>query len=151
MCNCREMEKDGRTKSISMKKYSFQISMKFPASATKIYALLTQARYIKQWSGQQGKIQLTVGGKFELFNGWVKGVVLAFQREKMISVTWKPIEWSAKTQASIVTVLLTSYRAETKLQVKHFGFPSKKEANQHKKGWNQFVFQPLKTYLLYIE
>jgi uncharacterized protein YndB with AHSA1/START domain len=130
-----------------MKAYSFTISTSFPFSSETVFTALTNARQIAVWSGQNGKVQPTIGGKMELFDGWVKGIVLAYELGKRLSFTWKPSEWAKEKQASIVTCHFTPTKTGTKLTLKHSGFPNDSELQSHKVGWTEFVFDPLKMYL----
>ena len=130
-----------------MKAKSFTISASFPFSAETVFTALTNARQIAVWSGQNGKVQPTIGGKMELFDGWVKGIVLAYELGKRLSFTWKPSEWAKEKQASIVTCHFIPTKTGTKLTLKHSGFPNDSELQSHKVGWTEFVFDPLKMYL----
>jgi uncharacterized protein YndB with AHSA1/START domain len=130
-----------------MKAKSFTISTSFPFSSEAVFTALTNAHQISVWSGQSGKVQPTIGGKIELFDGWVKGIVLAYESAKRLSFTWKPSEWAKEKQASIVTCHFKSTRTGTKLILKHSGFPNDSELQSHKEGWTEFVFDPLKIYL----
>ena len=130
-----------------MKVKSFTISASFPFSSETVFKALTNTRQIAAWSGQSGKVQPTIGGKIELFDGWVKGIVLAYEPGKRLSFTWKPAEWAKEKQASIVTCLFKPTKTGTKLTLKHSGFPNESELQSHKAGWTEFVFDPLKMYL----
>jgi uncharacterized protein YndB with AHSA1/START domain len=130
-----------------MKAKSFAISASFPFSSEAVFMALTNPRQITIWSGQSGKVQPTIGGKMELFDGWVKGIVLAYEFGKRLSFTWKPSEWAKEKQASIVTCHFKQTRTGTKLILKHSGFPNDSELQSHKEGWTEFVFDPLKMYL----
>jgi uncharacterized protein YndB with AHSA1/START domain len=130
-----------------MKTKSFTLSASFPFSSEAVFTALTNARQISVWSGQRGTVQPTIGGKMELFDGWVKGKVLAYEPGKRLSFTWKPSEWAKENQASIVTCNFTPTKIGTKLTLKHSGFPNDSELQSHKVGWREFVFDPLKMYL----
>lgn len=130
-----------------MKTKSFTLSLLFPFSPEDIFTALTNARQIAAWSGQAGKIQPTIGGKMELFDGWVKGNVLAYESGKRLSFTWKPAEWATESQSSIVTCDFKSTKTGSKITLKHAGFPNDSELQSHKVGWTEFVFDPLKMYL----
>jgi uncharacterized protein YndB with AHSA1/START domain len=130
-----------------MKTKSFTISASFPFPAEAVFTALTNARQIAKWSGQNGKVQPTIGGKMELFDGWVKGIVLAYESGKRLSFTWKPSEWAKENKASIVTCHFKPTKTGTKLTLKHSGFPNDGERQSHKIGWTEFVFEPLNMYL----
>ncbi|RPI04576.1 MAG: hypothetical protein EHM64_09540 [Ignavibacteriae bacterium] len=130
-----------------MKSNSFTLSTSFPADPDLVFAALTNGRRIAAWSGQKGKVQPAIGGKIELFDGWVTGVVLAYESSKRLAFTWKPSEWPKEHQASIVTCLFKPTKTGTKLTLKHSGFPNDGEMQSHKDGWSEFVFEPLSLYL----
>jgi uncharacterized protein YndB with AHSA1/START domain len=130
-----------------MKVKSFTLSITFPFPSETVFTALTNIRQIAAWSGQRAKVQPIIGGKMELFDGWVKGIVLAYETGTRLSFTWKPAEWAIDQQASIVTCRFTSTKTGTRLTLKHSGFPSDSEMQSHKDGWTEFVFDPLKMYL----
>ncbi len=131
-----------------MKSLTIKAAVVIKATSNDIFDALTNSKQMLEWSGQKGVVQPTIGGKFEMFNGWVKGTVLGFERGKLLVVTWKPKEWNRDTVSSIVTYKFAEVKEGTKIMVTHTGFPNSKEAQNHKEGWTQFVFEPLKTYLL---
>ena len=130
-----------------MKTKSFKLSTSFSFPSKSIFTAFTNAQQIKAWSGQRGRVQPIVGGKMELFDGWVTGIVLAYESGKYLSFTWKPSEWVKENQASIVTFYLKPTKSGSKLILKHSGFPNDGELQSHKDGWKEFVFDPLKMYL----
>jgi uncharacterized protein YndB with AHSA1/START domain len=130
-----------------MKPLTIKVSIILKASAAEIFSALTESKEIIKWSGQKGKVQPTIGGKFEMFDSWLKGTVLGFERGKLLVVTWKPEEWSKDTAPSIVTYKFSNTKSGTKVSITQTGFPNSKEAESHRDGWMQFVFEPLKSYL----
>ena len=130
-----------------MDKKSFSLSASFPYSADLVFNALTQARRIAVWSGQYGKIQPIIGGRMELFDGWVHGIVLAYEQGKRLSFTWKPVEWDKEQRATLVTCRFISMRTGSQLRLRHSGFPNNSELQHHREGWEEFVFNPLKAYL----
>lgn len=131
----------------AMKIKSFTISASFPCSSEVVFTAFSNARKIAVWSGQRGKVQPTIGGTMELFDGWVKGIVLAYESGKRLSFTWKPAEWADEYQSSIVTCTFKPTKTGSTFTVKHSGFPNNSELKSHKTGWTEFVFDPLKMYL----
>lgn len=130
-----------------MKALSFTLTVSFPCSADEVFAALTQPRQIAAWSGQAGKVQPTIGGTMKLFDGWVKGIVLAYDPGKRLSFTWKPAEWVRESKSSLVTCSFTPAKNGSILTVTHAGFPNHSELQSHREGWREFVFDPLKVYL----
>ena len=83
---------------------------------------LTNVRQIAAWSGQRAKVQPIIGGKMELFDGWVKGNILAYEIGKRLSFTWKP-DGMGKRKTSIyrnVFFQVNKNRDETHLETLRF-------------------------------
>ena len=120
--------------------------IKIPAQPDDVFKALTDSKTIAKWSGQKGKVEAAVGGKIEMFGGWVKGHVLAFQKGKILSYTWHTVDWDKSAKPSIVKYTLTSTATGTRVSLKHSGLPDEKNRKEHKAGWTEFVFDPLKSF-----
>ncbi len=131
---------------------TFSISMAYIIYATpeKVFDALTQEGIISQWCDGGGKVDLKIDGEVELFDGWVKGKVVSFdKKKKKLSYTWKPSEWDKKTTPSLVEYELKSHSAGTEVILNHSGFPSPEEATKHENGWTDYVFEPLNDYFTF--
>lgn len=129
-----------------MKTYSFAMSVSLDASPDQVFRALTDAQQIRTWSGQAGKVVLKKNGKMELFDGWVEGNVLNFSSGKILEYTWHASEWDNNIEASVVKFVFSSTTKGTKVSLRHSHLPNAKEAQSHKEGWKEFVFDPLKEY-----
>ncbi|HEY6951124.1 MAG TPA: SRPBCC domain-containing protein [Bacteroidota bacterium] len=116
------------------------------ASPSEVFDALTNAKSILEWSGQRGKVEPTIGGKFEMFDGWVRGKVLAYQKGKTLSYTWLPDDWDAASEPSIVRYSFSPAKSGTKVSLTHSGFPDKNAKLEHEEGWKEHVFEPLKGF-----
>ena len=129
-----------------MKSSSFKISFSLAAKPAEVFSALTEPQQIAQWSGQKGKVTGKVGGKIEMFDGWVKGTVLGFRPGKSLSYTWQPADWPKGSTRSTVKYTLSTDKNGTKVVLEHSGFPNAEEKKNHKSGWKEFVFDPLKNH-----
>ncbi len=127
---------------------SLSISVTIKASPAEVFDALTNTTAIRKWSGQAGTVGSTIGGKFEMFDGWVKGKVLAYARGKALSYTWLPDDWSEGAKPSVVRFSLSRAASGTKIVLKHSGFPDEQQKKEHRDGWTVHVFQPLKEYFV---
>ncbi len=129
------------------KTFSVSVTYVLYGTPAKVFAALTDEGIIGQWSEGGGKVAHKVDGDVEMFGGWVKGKVLEFDaRSRKLSYTWKPKEWDAKTPPSVVEFIFKPHAAGTEVTVTHSGFTSQTEANNHKTGWTDYVFEPLNDY-----
>lgn len=126
-----------------MKSSSFKLTYSVGAKPEEVFAALTEARLISQWSGQKGKVAAKVRGKFEMFDGWVKGKVLEFKPSRSLSYTWLPGDWPEDAAESVVKYTLTPAKNGTKVVLEHSGFPNEAQKKSHKSGWKDFFFDPL--------
>jgi uncharacterized protein YndB with AHSA1/START domain len=129
-----------------MKTLSVKLSVTIPAKPADVFAALTDSKLIAGWCGQKGNVSTKVGGRFEMFDGWVKGKVLEFKPGKSLTYTWNPSDWPEVEKESLVRYTLTPSGKGTKVVLEHSNFPNEKEKNNTRSGWKEFVFDPLKSY-----
>jgi activator of HSP90 ATPase len=128
------------------KKYALSLEFFVHAPPDEVMELLTNAEFIKDWSGGNALIEKKVGGAFMMFDGWVKGSILKIT-DNELWYTWKPSDWDAVTPASEVHYKLDPVEHGTEVKVEHTGFPNAEEMESHKKGWDEFFFGPMGEYL----
>ncbi len=125
---------------------SLSMTVTLKASPAEVFEALTNAKVIRKWSGQAGIVGARVGGRFEMFDGWVKGNVLAFKKAKALAYTWLPDDWADGTKPSSVRFSFSRAQSGTKVVLRHSGFPDEQQKREHRDGWTEHVFQPLKEY-----
>jgi uncharacterized protein YndB with AHSA1/START domain len=131
---------------------AFDLSLEFILSGkpARVMQLLTDPALIRKWSGEEAILENKEGGRFEMFDGWVKGEVLKTGSNEL-AYTWKPSDWAEEVKPSEVHYLLKEDEAGTKVIIKHTGFPDEKERDSHKSGWTDFFFDPLEDFILIID
>ncbi len=122
------------------------MSASFDAAPDQVFHALTDPKLIRTWSGQSGKVELKKNGKMELFDGWVKGKVLKYSRGKVLEYTWLTEEWGSHIEESVVKFSFSPTSKGTKVSLRHVHLPNAREAQSHKGGWKEFVFDPLKEF-----
>jgi uncharacterized protein YndB with AHSA1/START domain len=129
-----------------MKSLRLKMATTIAAKPDAVFAALTDAKAIGQWSGQKGKVATKIGGAFEMFDGWVKGKVLEYKPGKCLAYTWHTEDWTADTQDSIVRYTFSPAKEGTRIVLEHSNFPNESEMKSHKSGWKEHVFDPLKEH-----
>ncbi len=131
---------------------AFDLSLEFILSGKpeRVMELLTDPVLIRKWSGEAAVLEAKSGGRFEMFDGWVSGVVLKTGKLEL-SYTWKASDWPEETKPSEVHYLLKKDEAGTKVILHHTGFPNEKEMDSHKSGWTDFFFDPMEDFILMID
>jgi uncharacterized protein YndB with AHSA1/START domain len=125
---------------------SISMAVTLRAKPAEVFRALTDARTIRRWSGQSGKVEAAIGGKFEMFDGWVKGRVLAYNEGSSLAYTWLPDDWTEGTAPSTVRFSFSRTKNGTKVVLRHAGFPDEQQKREHHEGWTEHVFDPLKKY-----
>ncbi|MCW3121370.1 MAG: glutathione S-transferase [Flavipsychrobacter sp.] len=131
---------------------AFDLELEFILSGKpkRVMQLLTDPVLIRKWSGGEAVFEKMVGGRFEMFDGWVTGKVTKVS-ENELAYTWTAGDWEDGTPASEVHYLLKPDEAGTKVIVHHTGFPNEKERDSHKTGWTDFFFDPMEDFILIID
>jgi uncharacterized protein YndB with AHSA1/START domain len=112
--------------------------------------LLTDPVLIRKWSGGEAVVENVIGGRFEMFDGWVHGKILKLAPHEL-AYTWKASDWPEEAQPSEVHYLLKDDEAGTRVIVDHNGLPSEDEMKSHKSGWSDYFFDPLEDYILILD
>jgi uncharacterized protein YndB with AHSA1/START domain len=129
-----------------MAEFTFKTTYVVYAAPDAVFEALTDPGIIGAWGGGLSVIEETVGGHFEMFDGWVKGEITVFEEGKELGYTWKPEEWDKRTKASEVHMKFMPHPAGTDIVLTHTKFPSQEEADKHGNGWIDYVFDPLNDY-----
>jgi len=129
-------------------KKAFTITHVLYAPPTKVFQAITRPETIIEWSGEAAVIELAPGGKFEMFDGWVRGTMIDVKPEAFLSFSWKPAEWGPKTKPSIVEMRFARHAAGTEITILHKDLPDEKEAASHQSGWIDHVLEPLNDFLI---
>ncbi len=131
---------------------AFDLALEFILSGkpARVMELLTDPVLIRKWSGGEAVLENRVGGRFEMFDGWVKGTVLKTSKNEL-TYTWKTSDWPEETKPTEVHYLLKEDEAGTKVILHHTGFPDEEEMKNHKAGWTDFFFDPMEDFILIID
>jgi len=131
-----------------MADYSFRTTYVVYASPDEVFEAMTDPGIIGAWGGGMSVVEDKIGGRFELFDGWVKGEITHFDPGKELGYSWKPAEWDKRTKASGVLIKFMPHPAGTDIVLSHTHFPTHEEADKHGNGWIDYVLDPLNDYFI---
>lgn len=126
--------------------YSFAIKRKIKVPIEVVFDALTNPIVLSEFTGE-AIMNPEIGAKYSMFDGWVSGRILEFEKNRKLSYTWKTTEWDEKDAESVVFYLFKEKGATTLIELVHKGFPNQAESDSHQKGWEEHVFIPLEEYL----
>lgn len=130
--------------------YDLQLEFTLSGKPERVMQLLTDPVLIRKWSGSNAVLENKVGGRFEMFDGWVTGKVLKTTANEL-AYTWKTSDWAKDVAPSEVHYLLVKDEAGTKVVLRHTGLPDEKEMESHKSGWTDYFFDPMEDFILIID
>jgi uncharacterized protein YndB with AHSA1/START domain len=134
---------------VKNKKYTLEVKYIIYAEPDKVFESVTQEAKLEEWCEGGGKVEPFVGGEMKMFDGWVEGEVLKFNKLKReLSYTWKSTEWGKKKAPSVVEFSFDKNPAGTLVKVIHFDFPNQAESDKHKTGWVDYFFEPLNDHII---
>jgi uncharacterized protein YndB with AHSA1/START domain len=123
------------------------LSFDLPAPPSRVMELLTDSVLIRKWSGGEAILDTQVGGLFAMFDNWVTGTMIAIAPNEL-SYTWKTTDWEADTAPSVVHYTLKAGGKGTLVELSHTNLPNQDEADSHKAGWSDYIFDPLEDYIM---
>jgi len=128
-----------------MQTETFTQRIKFDSSPHEIYELIMDSEKHSAFTGSKCELSKEVGGKFECYDGYIKGENIELIPDKKIVQTWIGKDFPEGT-SSTVTFEFSEDNSKTILNFKHEGVPSVK-AEHLKHGWNKMYWDKIKEYL----
>ena len=110
-----------------------------------VYDTLVRASEHAKFTGAAARLEAKVGGRFELWDGSLTGVVVELDPGRRIVLAWRSTEWPPG-HYSIADFGLRASRGGTKLEFSQYGIPSD-DYDDIAGGWKTFYWDPLKEYL----
>src|ERR1017187_2097636 len=103
-----------------MTAYSIEMTFHVNAAPDEVFELLTNQEKVAQWGGGKAIVEPKVGGKFEMFDGWVRGKVLDFKPGKSLSYSWRPDDFHKEWEDSVVSYQFAPAKEEgTNVKLNH--------------------------------
>lgn len=118
--------------------------VKFDASPSQIYQIITDSKLHSELTGGEAKIDARPGGQCTFWGGEICGEILELIPNQKIVMTWKydSADWPEDHFSKVVYVLKPD-QAGTVLEFDHLLIPET-EYLDIEKGWNEYYWEPLK-------
>jgi activator of HSP90 ATPase len=129
-----------RTKTIKQK-------ATFDATPDEVYQLIMDEKKHAAFTGTKVKMSTKVDGKFDVFNGYIKGYNIELMKGRKIVQAWYFAEegWP-DNYFTICTFLFEEVDGKTKMTFVQTGVPEE-HAESLKEGWKEYYWVPMKAYL----
>jgi activator of HSP90 ATPase len=115
-----------------------------PAPPKEVYQALVRASEHAKFTGASAHIQAKVGGRFELWDGSLEGVVVDLEKDRRLVLAWRSADWPAR-HYSIADFTLAAVPGGTRIDFAQFGIPAA-DFDAIADGWTTYYWRPLKEY-----
>ncbi len=122
----------------------FEVSDVIPASLDQVYAAWLDSEEHSAMTGSPARVSAKVGGKFEAWNGYIRGKNLELEPSSRILQLWRTSEFKDSDEDSLLEVLFESAEYGTKIRILHTQLPE--HGMQYQQGWRDAYLTPMKAY-----
>jgi activator of HSP90 ATPase len=109
----------------------------FKASPATLFSLYTDSRLHSESTGS---------GAFTAGDGYIGGVNLHVEKDRMIVQTWRGSDWRREDPDSIFILLLIPDAEGTTLHVTHANIPDE-QFEGIREGWKEYYWKPWKAWI----
>ncbi len=109
-----------------------------------VYAAWLDSDEHSAMTGSPARVSASVGGKFEAWDGYIRGKNLKLEPSNRILQLWRTSEFEDSDEDSMLEVLFESVEYGTQIKIRHTQLPE--HGMQYQQGWRDAYFAPMKTY-----
>jgi activator of HSP90 ATPase len=113
------------------------------ATPEEVFEALVNSELIQNWSGDEAKMEATVGAEFSLWSGQMFGKNLEIEKNKKLVQEWCYEQWSEPSKVTITIKLKGKTSTVTLL---HENVPEK-SVNSISDGWDTYYFGAIQEML----
>ncbi|MFZ5553294.1 MAG: SRPBCC domain-containing protein [Bacteroidota bacterium] len=128
-----------------MAKEKLKMEITLPVQAEKIYNAWLSSKTHSEFTGGEAKISGKVNSKFTAWDGYITGKIIALEKNKKITQTWRTTEFPDDAEDSVLEVKLKPVKKGTKLILIHTHLP-KGGKKKYTAGWKEYYFEPMAGY-----
>lgn len=118
---------------------------KFRSAPLAVYEALMDSRIHAKFSHARTRISRKIGGAFTAYDGYIEGRNITLVPGKRIVQSWRGSDWP-EGHYSRVTFVFRRIKGGTQMSFTQSGVPDDKYL-AIKKGWKEFYWEPMKSYL----
>ncbi len=125
-------------------KVEFEVSDIISATPDQIYAAWLDSNEHSEMTGSPARISSLVGGKFDAWDGYIRGTNLELEPSCRILQLWRTSEFEDSDKDSLLEILFESVEYGTTIKIQHSRLPE--HGMQYQQGWRDAYFAPMKVY-----
>jgi activator of HSP90 ATPase len=125
--------------------YDFEVSDVIPARVDVIFDTWMSSDGHTAMTGSPAKVDPTVGGAYEAWDGYITGTTLVLDPGRRIVQTWRTTEFTEADEDAQIEVLLEPAENATKVTIRHTNVPDGHRSYENG-GWQSNYFDPMREY-----
>lgn len=125
---------------------SLKLVTNFSAPPARVYGAWTSEDEHAAFTDAAAAFDARVGGAFTAWDGYISGTVLELDAPKRLVLAWRTTEFPEDAADSRVELRFVADGDGTRLELAHDEIPEG-QGSRYEKGWEDFYFEPLRTYL----
>lgn len=124
---------------------TIQLKETFPVTSDILYNAWLDSDIHAEFVGSSADINPIVGGKFNIWEGYITGTTIELVPGKKIVQKWRTTEFPDGSADSLLELTFTGKGASTVLTLVHSNIPDG-QGESYKQGWIEYYFQPMLDY-----
>lgn len=116
------------------------------ATPKRVFEALMDQKKHEAFTGAKAKISRKVGGAFQCYGTYIKGINIEVTPGKRIVQAWRSQDWPEGHYSIVTFALAKRAGGKTQLRFTQIGVPSRDYADKNR-GWRTHYWEPLKRYL----
>jgi activator of HSP90 ATPase len=123
------------------------LSSIFDTTPAFLYKFFTDSKLHTDVTGSNATIRNKIGGEFTAWDDYIKGEIIALEKNKKIIQKWRTTEFNKNDKDSILEITIEEInKNRSKLTLKHSELPEGTE-EEYKNGWKDYYIKPLKEFI----
>jgi len=123
---------------------AFEVSAVLPGSPEQLYNAWLDSEEHAKMTGSPARISDEVGGRFDAWDGYIKGRNIELEFPSRILQLWRTSEFERSDPDSRLEVLFDAEESGTRITIRHSELPD--HGMQYKQGWIDAYFTPMGAY-----
>lgn len=123
---------------------SFELTEVFNATPAQVYEAWLDSEKHTAMTGGNANCSNRQGYSFSAWDGYITGVNLKLDPNKLIVQEWRTSEFEDDEPSSLLEIELSEHSEGCQLTLKHSQIPDGQ--SDYENGWKEHYFEPMQTY-----
>jgi activator of HSP90 ATPase len=122
-----------------------RLSVTIPAKPKEIFEAWLDSKKHSEMTGSEAKVEPRINGAFTAWDGYIEGTTAEMEPDQRIVQKWRTTDFPPNGPDSRIEITLKEVEKGTRITLIHSEIPAG-QADDYKKGWQEFYFEPMRSY-----